>query len=104
MFGLSTTAIFTILKAGAVAIVIGALVHKGMMIERGRWERAVIAKNKEIAVLEKETAAKLAKAEDERDIAFLEANKAMESLLKAALTPNACVLPESLITKANRIR
>lgn len=104
MFGLSTTAIFTLLKVSAVAIVIGVLVHKGMMIERARWERAVIAKNKEIAVLEKDTTAKLAKAENERDIAFLEANKAMETLLRTALTPNVCILPDDLVKKANRIK
>lgn len=104
MFGLSTTAIFTILKVGAVAAGIGALVHKGMMIERGRWERAVLTKNKEIAVLEKETTAKLAKAEGERDLAYLEAKTATDALLSNVLEQNKCVLPEDLIKKANRIR
>lgn len=104
MFGLSTSAIFMVLKASAVAIVIGALVHKGMMIERGRWERAVIAKNKEIADLGRQTAAQIKKAEDERDMAFLEAKTASESLLSVVMGQAQCVLPEELVKRANRIR
>lgn len=91
--------IFAALKIVAVLGLGGYLVHKGMMIERAKVEKALAAKNAEITQqLETERTLR-AKAEEEREQAFREAS---DALLR--MDSGACVLPEELIKKANGIR
>lgn len=101
MFGFPLSLVFTVLKVAAVAFVVGALVHKGMMIERARWERALVKKNADIAEVNAKAEAQIEAARLDRDSAFEAANNAALAMIRAQ---TGCVLPDELVTKANKIR
>lgn len=85
------------LKIGAVAFVVGFLIHKGMKIERGRWERAIAAANAKVAENDRQWTARMATKDAEMAQAVADAMAVSNGL-------EACKLTQDQIKKANRIR
>lgn len=99
MFGLQIRTLVLIGKVACGVVVIGLLVNKGMMLERARWERALVAKNAEIAKVNADAEQRLQEAETKRDAALVTASAALEA---AKLSEE--LLPAELVKKANDIR
>ena len=87
------------LKIAGLVLIVGIVVNKGMMIERARWERALIEKNKEIKAQNQASEEKIALAETQRAAAIAVSEFAAST---TKLGPE--LLPDDLVKKANAIR